>query len=737
MARYTRARKVDALGDSKQQNLARISGNTMKKINNSAAKTSDLKELQDILNIKKTEPQSRKVGFAQQNIQFARENSSLKTKITELELKLNDLLKENLQLRQNNISNKIQYESHLNEQISLLENGVFQRFDEIILMFDNVRKRENLSPNKSSQWLKYHQQIDLPNSLKNNTITPSKKRNRRKSMFIQSDDLPLLDKLQNSEILQNDNKENLIHNSSETIIHESSIPVLEHPDNASKEENEIESNNDNNSALLHDSINNDNIGTSSVLDCPIPEEKEGEEEAEEEEEEEENNDVNLISYPSNDSIENNRNASTPSIEHSQENISSTPITKKTQRKRTAKIPPPIIKKTQRKSASKDDKMPHTNIDVNKIEPTMSNPTLEEDSLPTRSTRRSTRGKVVNYKLPSLRAKMRRPKEQLVDATTVNNIHEYEVNVKVEQHEDSIPPKMTPMKIENINSKDDVIDDPKKKMLKKKTTKKIIDTLQENKSTKNTNLNDSINQSEDNTSTDIITIPIPQKKTSVYNDADANSNDFFADNNTELFSTPTNTITPTNKNSKKKRNRNSLLDDEDEEKENDSSSRASIPPQKKNSAHRYAFDLKVNKNIMSSSPLMSSKISSSNNNNNNSSSQILSDITNTTKPNTNVTQNRKKKLLKRPIINDLYNDAEDLDIYDSLSKKSPSPSLSSSSTASFRSLSSSFHHQGSSSNKSQKEGKTVSFRFSDDDLSVFDLVDKHCNNKKSKPRAVGK
>lgn len=758
MVRYTRGRKLDALGDSKQQNPARISGNNnMKKITNSSVKASELKQLQDILNIKTEQQQSRKVGFAQQNIQFARENTSLKTKITELELKLNDLLKENLQLRQNNVSNKIQYESHLNEQICLLENGVFQRFDEIILMFDNVRKRENLPANKSSQWMKYHQQSEVSNSLKNNTITPSKKRNRRKSMFIQSDDLPMLDKLHNDQLsndkLHND-KENFNLNSSvsETIIHESSIPILEHPDNVSKEDTDMEPNNDIDTSNMH----NENTGTSSVLDCPIPEEKEEEAAEEEEEEEEENSDVNLIIYPSNESYENSKNASTPPIEQSQENISSTPITKKTQRKRTTKIPPPIIKKNQRKSVSKDDKMPQTNIDVNKIEPTHMNTTLEENASGIRPTRRSTRGKVVNYKLPSLRAKMRRPKEQLVDATTVNNIHEYEVNVKIEQHEDSIPPKMTPTKIENINTKDDIITNSKKKLPKKKTivTKKTTDIPQENKPKKNTTdttkenksnkntipndsiPNDSIIHSEDNTSNDIITIPISQRKTSVYNDPEVDSNDFFVDNNTEPFSTPTNTTKPTQKNNKK-RSRNSLLDDEDEEKENDSTSRTNIPPQKKNSAHRYAFDLKVNKNIMSSSPLMSSKISSSNNNNNNSSSQILSDITNTTKPNRDVNQKRKKKLLKRPIINDLYNDAEDLDIYDSLSKKSPSPSLSSSSTASFRSLSSSFHHQGSSSNKSLKEGKTVSFRFSDDDLSVFDLVDQHRNNKKSKPRAVGK
>lgn len=725
MARYTRGRKLDGSGDSKHQKPSRISGNNtnnMKRGNNSNMRTSNLKELQDILNIK-VEPQQltqpRTVGYAQQNIQFARENTSLRTKITELELKLNDLLKENLQLRQNSVSNKIQYENHLSEQICLLENGVFQRFDEIILMFDNVRKRENLPPNESSQWKKYHQQIDTPTVLKNVTMTPAKKRNRRKSMFIQSDDLPLLD------TVQNDDKENIPHHSSisETVIHESSIPVLGHPDNISNEESENVSIKQNDLEPLQDVINNENTGTSSILEYPIPEENEGNDEE---------NDVNII-LPSDKSIENIKKTSTPPTEQVKKSGNSTTSTsKKTQRKHIAKMPPPIIKKTKKHSISKDDKMPETNIDVNEIE-TISNSTVssEENVSEVRSFRRSTRGKVVNYKLPSLRAKMRRPKEKLVDATTVNDIHEYEVNIKIEPKHDELPHKITPAKTEPVILKEKTVTTPKKAKPKKKMSVCKSNSNKEEKPTNKDIPNDSIIESADNTSNDIITIPIPKKKTSVYNDIDSDSIDFFVNNNDyDIFSTPVGNVEHTNNNNKK-RNRNSLLDDDDDD-EKENGSKTCIPLPKKEFEHRYAFNLKTNKNGMSSSPLMSSKISSSSNQ---SSSQVLSDITNKTVK--VISKKPKKKLLKRAIINDLYNDAEDLDIYDSLNKKSPSPSLSSSSAASFRSLSSSFHYQGSSANKSEKESKTVSFRFSDDDLSVFDLVDKQHNNKRAKVKEVGK
>lgn len=40
--------------------------------------------------------------------------------------------------------------------------------------------------------------------------------------------------------------------------------------------------------------------------------------------------------------------------------------------------------------------------------------------------RRTRGRAINYALPSLRAKMRRPTEKLVDATTVTNIRDLQV-----------------------------------------------------------------------------------------------------------------------------------------------------------------------------------------------------------------------------------------------------------------------------------------------------------------------
>lgn len=139
--------------------------------------------IQGIENLFYMKRERKFMNHLQQNIQFAKENNLLKIKISELELRLDNLLKENLNLKRQNSVNESRYRKNLNEQINVLEYGIFKRFDEIILMFDNIRKRENLFNIKSNPlWNKYHPDNAL--------LTPSKKRNRRKSMFLQGDNLP-------------------------------------------------------------------------------------------------------------------------------------------------------------------------------------------------------------------------------------------------------------------------------------------------------------------------------------------------------------------------------------------------------------------------------------------------------------------------------------------------------------------------------------------------------------------
>lgn len=61
--------------------------------------------------------------------------------------------------------------------------------------------------------------------------------------------------------------------------------------------------------------------------------------------------------------------------------------------------------------------------IDEVMPTTGGSTSE---LSDTSRSRRTRGKAINYALPSLRAKMRRPTEKLVDATTVTNIRDLQV-----------------------------------------------------------------------------------------------------------------------------------------------------------------------------------------------------------------------------------------------------------------------------------------------------------------------
>ncbi|KAK5961735.1 Sgo1p PWA37_001108 [Arxiozyma heterogenica] len=702
-----------------------------------------IQELENLFHIKKERKDTKFMNHLQQNIQFAKENNLLKIKINELESRLNNLLRENLNLKQQNSINELQYKKTLNEQINILEYGMFKRFDEIILMFDNIRKREHLSINLNPLWNKYHPDNNnnnnnhsMPNP-SNSLLTPSKKRNRRKSMFIQSDDLPSIN---------NDIQNNPISQSPDNYIEKFSIPILKHPDNSIDQDafNIDNNNNNNNNNNSSNSNSSSDRSSPSILDYSIPEEPEEKLDNSKQNDTKKNNTkVQDVSIPipiaqSNDSY---KQPATPSES----------ITKKNQRKRTKKHPPRTQKITK-KSISKDDIMPNTtpnidtDIDINKIKHSKENSfSSGQPVLEGRSLRRSTRGKVVNYKLPSLRAKMRRPTEKLVDATIVNDIHEYEVSLNkntIVKEEPTTPPLK--------HMADEIVSDSNQYKANDKLKKEEIN-FSKDKSTK-------LQQSIPCTDQSVIINPDKhkliasnpkstalRKKTEIYNDLPQDSAETFSEDPDAITQEVKSNKLTTNKPSKK-RDINSILDNMGDKK-NNTNKRVNLT-KGECLKMKHTFDLKSNKNLVSpssspffsisvssSKPFTSGKLSSSNNNNSNSSNQILSDITNKNKPGKQITKNNKKKLLKTAIINDLYNDAEDLDIYDKWNKTTTSPSLSSaSSSASFRSLSSSFHYQEPRNNN--KENRTISFRFSDDDLSVFDLLDKsRTNTKKVKAKCT--
>ena len=712
MVRYVRSRKT-SFPDELNPDKFSIQSNNNKDMNSKKCPTNVpiFQELESLFHIKKEKRDTISMNHLQQNIQFAKENNLLKIKINDLETRLNSLLKENLNLKRQNSINELQYKKCLNEQINVLEYSIFKKFDEIISMFDNIRKRENLSTDSNPLWNKYHPDN---NNTSNTLLTPSKKRNRRKSMFIQNDDLPSINA-----------------NSSK-----SSNPVLKHSNNLI---NENVSDTYNCKSIDMDEHVYDNIRSSSILEHSIPEE-------EDEEEEEEINKIKQNNKVAGEISKNDQDnklriskvnpttttittttTTTATATNNNNNILSKSNTKKTQRKRTQKLPPKT-QKIKKKTILKDDIMPNTtpnidtNIDLDKIKKSKEKSITEEPNNEGRSLRRSTRGKVVNYKLPSLRAKMRRPTEKLVDATIVHDIHDYEVNLNKNTTIKEEPRSPSLKQIDNKfieNSKD------KDTKLSNHTDEPVV-----NKSFKNKQL--ALNSNDTNL----------RKKTEIYKDFPQDSISFSSENSAAQDS-KSDKITPNQLS--RKRGINNIFDDMGDKTYDDAKKGLKL-----NTGvclkMKHTFDLKVNKKLSpltsssSFQPPSSSKLSSGNNNTNsngNSSNQILSDITNKNKQGKQITKKCKKKLLKTAIINDLYSDAEDLDIYDKLNKNTSSTPLSSaSSSASFRSLCSSFHYQDTSNNS--KENKTTSFRFSDDDLSVFDLLDKPSTNiKKLKAKNTNK
>lgn len=81
-----------------------------------------------------------------QNKALAKKNSFLMTKITDLETKVSELIQQNVELRSANARNEDKKKAWFEQNLSLLEQGVSQRFEEIFQMFSTIRQNEKLSP---------------------------------------------------------------------------------------------------------------------------------------------------------------------------------------------------------------------------------------------------------------------------------------------------------------------------------------------------------------------------------------------------------------------------------------------------------------------------------------------------------------------------------------------------------------------------------------------------------------
>ncbi|CCF57886.1 hypothetical protein KAFR_0D02390 [Kazachstania africana CBS 2517] len=327
-----------------------------------------IQELQNYIDFGSQKIESIRNAFLQQNRQIAKENSTLKMKLNEMESKLNQLIQENMLIRSKLSLAELSYKEKLNENLKILEDTLLKKFQDIISMFDTIRENESIELNASSSRIFQQPSSSIPSlppssSYDNDHSVNKKKRksSRRQSMFIPSDF---------------EFTTNIDHGKSNPIIHQDTIEKT--PDIITTN-NEGNNNNEFSPHIYDEEIPidyNDNSlnHTNSIIDYSIPEE-------------------NNIA---------NDKQTTP--------VSSVPTTaKETIVNKKHAINPPRIQSKKKK------------IVVDEVMP------LSSSSLMNSTPKRRTRGKTVDYKLPSLRAKMRRPTEKLVDATTTIDIHDLQVN----------------------------------------------------------------------------------------------------------------------------------------------------------------------------------------------------------------------------------------------------------------------------------------------------------------------
>lgn len=428
--------------------------------------TPHIQEIQNILDFERERVGAIKLNYSTQNSSLAKENCTLKMKLSELEDKISQLIKENVHLRSRSAAQKLEYQHKLSDQLEVLENGVVQRFEEVLYMFDSIRKKESLPSNSNSSsnidrirrkrrstesvsrrsrsissGSSYSSSskrrsstfgddlIDESinkalNNAKNNSLQatttssadtlklgelpsiplversqhdndnllspiPRKKRksDRRKSMFVPDELIPsVLDTNEgkiNDELID-DNKEN-------------TTPQKENADD--HENAEDQSFNFSNSVIEY-SIPEDNVlphpmkpSNLDQFSAGIKPNEKGKAKLEIFHDEPEANKTSLATTkPSATKLE-SANSSFTSLSNNN------------------KIKHSMKPRNQKNKGLVDEIMPHTQDSAQNMD-------FERP--------RRTRGKTVDYKLPSLRAKMRRPTEKLVDATTTVNIQELQV-----------------------------------------------------------------------------------------------------------------------------------------------------------------------------------------------------------------------------------------------------------------------------------------------------------------------
>ncbi|CAI4051420.1 Sgo1p SKDI_15G2240 [Saccharomyces kudriavzevii IFO 1802] len=387
--------------------------------------TPQIQEFQNLMDLESQKVETIKQSYSRQNSLLARDNSILKIKVNGLEKKISQLVQENVTLRSKTSISEAIYRERLSNQLQIIENGIIQRFDEIFYMFDNVRKNENLPSSSLKSLLKrpnsrsrscslssptysknYPEQLNYQNSSSHessfnkddgqNLEPKAKKRksSRRQSMFI-STSLQSDDEITEREPITKEPYAAVPTELRETTQLEEAMDPL----NIGEEDN--------------DSTGN---FTNSIIEYSIPEENSIEPEHSSSKLEIFNDSMNMISAASSSTLSSPLPASSAPFPAS---TADTAATSSSSNSSTSSHPKTKIKHSM--------KPPRIELKKKIIDEVMPMSNMSSSSEITFARTRRTRGKAVDYTLPSLRAKMRRPSEKLVDATTMIDIHDLQVS----------------------------------------------------------------------------------------------------------------------------------------------------------------------------------------------------------------------------------------------------------------------------------------------------------------------
>ncbi|QLG74064.1 hypothetical protein HG535_0F05760 [Zygotorulaspora mrakii] len=460
--------------------------------------TPQIQELQNIMDLERSKIEKMKSAYISQNCQLARANSSLMMKFSDLEARISDLVQENVALRSNKSKIELDYRKRLKNQLQVLEEGISHRFEEIFHMFERIREKEKLSQTSDSSHLTDSTSVLATQIAKRRSSTIGSrtsnhihfaevqngghfintdnreyagsdhdaeaddnpvsrlKRKRRKSSRRESIIIPTSFNFydETGSDIENPNHKPLSANS---MTEKSQIPAEEQ---IRPEENSLRSSDNGPQVLAQEETQNcdamatfqtgtverhvtDENGekqdpmsaelhedgsfnfTNSIIEYSIPEEVIN------------SNANNEVDPPSSSKIEVFRDNEDIELLLDKKSLSCETPDKKNGNKvipinnensETNKVT--FIPMSKQNKVKHSMRLPNSRSEKKIIDEGM--PGTGSQGIDLRS--RRTRGKAVNYALPSLRAKMRRPTEKLVDATTFTNIHDLQVSKRSKRSE---------------------------------------------------------------------------------------------------------------------------------------------------------------------------------------------------------------------------------------------------------------------------------------------------------------